>query len=38
MTDEQWIESGKMDTETFADTMLQFGMDIRPYLSEVPKA
>lgn len=38
MTDEQWIENGKMDTETFADTMLQFGMDIRPFLSVVPKA
>lgn len=38
MNDEQWIENGKMDTETFADAMLQFGMDVRPYLSVVPKA
>jgi NAD(P)-dependent dehydrogenase (short-subunit alcohol dehydrogenase family) len=38
MTDEQWIENGKMDTETFAEGMLQFGMDVRPYLSQVPKA
>ncbi|MCH6233586.1 SDR family oxidoreductase [Cognataquiflexum rubidum] len=38
MNDEQWIENGKMDTETFAEGMLQMGMDIRPYLSLVPKA
>ncbi|MCH6201271.1 SDR family oxidoreductase [Aquiflexum sp. LQ15W] len=38
MNDEQWIENGKMDTETFAEGMLQMGMDIRPYLSQVPKA
>jgi len=37
LTDEQWIENGKMDTETFADASLQFGIDIRPYLSVVPK-
>lgn len=37
MTDEQWIENGKMDTETFAEAMMGFGMDIRPYLSVVPK-
>jgi NAD(P)-dependent dehydrogenase (short-subunit alcohol dehydrogenase family) len=37
MNDEQWIENGKMDTETFAEGMLQMGMDVRPYLSAVPK-
>lgn len=37
MNDEQWIENGKMDTETFAEGMLQMGMDVRPYLSTVPK-
>jgi NAD(P)-dependent dehydrogenase (short-subunit alcohol dehydrogenase family) len=37
MNEEQWIENGKMDTETFADAMLQMGMDIRPYFSAVPK-
>ena len=38
MNDEQWIENGKMDTETFAEGMLQMGMDVRPYLSAVPKS
>ena len=37
MNDEQWIENGKMDTETFAEGMLQMGMDVRPYLDSVPK-
>lgn len=38
MNDEQYIENGKMDTETFAEGMLQMGMDVRPYLSAVPKS
>ncbi len=38
MNDEQWIENGKMDTATFAEGMLQMGMDVRPFLSVVPNA